>query len=1085
MRCSKCGSENPASKKFCEDCGTPLEGRCAKCGAVTTVGKRFCGECGAPLDATALITVQPQERRLTGERRHLTVLFCDLVGSTEIAARLDPEEWRETVAAYHRAAAEAITRYGGYVAKYLGDGVMAYFGWPAAHDDDAERAARAGLAILGAIEQLNERSGGTRPTLSARIGIDSGAVVVGAGAGEEADIFGDTPNVAARVQNAAEPNSVLITGATHRLVSGLFVVEERGAHELRGVARPIELYRVVRPSGMRGRLAAAAAVHGMTPFVDREEEFHLLLNRWERSREGEGQVVMIVGEAGIGKSRLLHHFRERIATDAHTWLECAAAALFQNTPFYAIVDMLQQTFHFHAMQNIEHRLAALEGSLASAAMNLNESLPLIASVLGLPPSAKYPPSTLPPEQQRRRLLTALVAWTIGFAKAQPLVIATEDLHWADPSTLELTQLLVEQSAAAPLMLLYTARPEFRMQWPLRSHHTQLTLNRLSPRHVRMMVGQVAAQKALSEEMVAAVVERTSGVPLFIEELTRTVLEGGSTRLGTREVPVTLHDSLMARLDRLGAAKEVLQIGAVIGSEFSYELLQAVHAVSEQDLRAALLSLTDAELLYVRGIVPEATYQFKHALIRDAAYEALLKSRRRELHSRVADTIEQRFPALKKAHPEILAQHWSEAGEIERAIEEWARSGKMAEERHAFHEAQASYEQALALLTRLPESPARDQRELQFRNALVLMLHVARGWAAPETADAVERVNRLAEKSGDLRELVGSMVGRCLLAYIGGDYATAGALADHTLALAQHEGTHTNLAYVHMLQICICFQRGDLAGSEKYFAAGLEFFDDFRFRQNPNGGAIVVFGTAAWNAWMLGRVEVARQRMAKAMAAVNAANPHDLPWAEFHAAGLHALIREDEQVAALAPRVLELCEKHGFPNEAAFGRVYVGIALARSGRANEGVELIRKGIDELLKVGNRASVTALLTDLAEAQARGGATVAALETIEQALQFNPQEGVYRPRTLRLRGELRLAGRRTELAEADFRASLGLARTMGAKAWELQTTVSLARLLDSDGRRGEAQAMLAEIYSWFTEGFDTADLKDAKVLLDKLSE
>jgi predicted ATPase len=407
---------------------------------------------------------------------------------------------------------------------------------------------------------------------------------------------------------------VLITAATHRLVSGLFVVEERSAQTLRGIAQPLDLYRVIRPSGMRGRLAATAAVRGMTRFIDREEELRLLMNRWERVREAEGQVVTIVGEGGIGKSRLVQQFREQIAPDPHTWLECTTAPFFQNTPFYAIVDMLQQTFHWHSNQNVERRLAALEASLALAGLKLEEAVPLIASLLELPLDSKYPPLSMAPDQQRKRLLATIVAWTVGFAKAQPLVMATEDLHWADPSTLELLQLAVEQGATAPLMLLHTARPEFRMQWPFRAHHTQITLNRLSARNVRMMVAQVAAQNALSEDTISAVVERTSGVPLFVEELTRTVLESSGGSFSAHEIPVTLHDSLMARLDRLGTAKEILQIGAVIGGEFSYELLHAVHPIAEDALQHALLNLTDAELVYVRGIPPDASYLFKHALI---------------------------------------------------------------------------------------------------------------------------------------------------------------------------------------------------------------------------------------------------------------------------------------------------------------------------------------------------------------------------------------------------------------------------------------------------------------------------------------
>ena len=664
MRCQNCSAENPPDAKFCIQCATPFSHRCQKCGFENPSEARFCAQCGAPLDVAAPIRAEAEPNEdLTGERRHLTVLFCDLVNSTSIAAQLDPEEWREIVAGYHRAAAQAIERFGGHVAQYLGDGVMAFFGYPEAHDNDAERAARAGLAILDAMSKLNEHP--THPKLAARIGIDSGAVVVGAGAGGDADVFGDTPNIAARVQGAAAPDTVLVTADTHRLVSGLFVIEARGAQELKGIEQPVQLYRVIQPSGLRGRLETAAAAHALTPFVGREDELRSLMNRWERALDGEGQVALIVGEAGIGKSRLVQRFHEQIAGTPHTWVEAAAGAFFQNTPYYAVTEMLRELLAWRGDESAEEQLTQLETRLELAGLKPAEALPLIAPLLNLPMPAKYRPLSLSPEQQRRRLLATLVGWALGAARVQPVVIAIEDLHWADPSTLELLQLLVEQGATARLLLLYTARPEFRAQWPLRAHHTQLALNRLSSRNIRTMVEKVAAHetshRALTEETIATVVQRTAGVPLFVEELTRAVLERGEAKLTEREIPVTLRDSLMARLDRLGSAKEVIQVGAVIGGEFSYDLLHAIYPVAEEDLQRALRILADTELLYVRGIAPESTYLFKHALIRDAAYEALLKSRRKDLHRLVACTIDEKFPAFKKARPEVLARHWTEAG----------------------------------------------------------------------------------------------------------------------------------------------------------------------------------------------------------------------------------------------------------------------------------------------------------------------------------------------------------------------------------------------------------------------------------------
>jgi class 3 adenylate cyclase/tetratricopeptide (TPR) repeat protein len=1088
MRCSKCGTDNAAGSRFCTQCATPLGKRCPKCAHENISEAKFCAQCGAPLDSPPIPARAEAGEALAGERRHLTVLFCDLVGSTEIAAQLDPEEWRETVAGYHRAATEAVTRFGGHVAKYLGDGVMTFFGYPEAHDNDAERAARAGLAILDAIAKLNEPGGigssqSSSVKLSARVGIDSGAVVVGAGAGKDADVFGDAPNIAARVQAAAEPDTVLITAAVHQLISGLFVVEDRGAQALKGIERPIQLYRVIQPSGVRGRLEAVAAARGLTPFVGREDELRLLASRWEHVLDGEGQVALILGEAGIGKSRLVQRFREQIKGMPHTCVEAAAAPFFQNTPFYPVAAMLRELVAWSGDEPAEEQLAQLESQLTSAGLKPAEAIPLIAPLLNLPLTEKYPPSSLSPEQQRRRLLATLVEWVLGATRVQPLAIAIEDLHWADPSTLELIQLLVEQGARSRLLLVYTARPEFHAQWPLRAHHTQITLNRLSARNVREMIALVAARDALANETVDAVIERTSGVPLFVEELTRSVLEGGARPSG-REIPVTLHDSLMARLDRLGSAKEVAQIGAVIGGEFSYELLHAVHPIHEENFQLALRSLADAELLYVRGIAPDANYQFKHALIRDAAYEALLKSRRKELHRLVARTIDQKFPALKEAHPELLARHWTEAGETESAITEWSRAGKAAEARNAFAEALESYQQALALLNVLPESPERDHLELELTQSIVRMLEVTSGYSTPKTTDARLRAQALAEKSGDLTQLATWMIARGISANDAGDFAAAGMLADQALDLAVRGGSSAVLAHVYTLQLQTRHWRGDLAGAEKHFAAGLKFFDDPGFRQLPLV-AVVGFGHAAANAWTLGRADVARERMAQMVAAANGSNPFEVAFSTVFAAFLHISLREYGQAEALAAQAFELSEKIQIPQMSAFCRCALGSARAQLGHSTEGVALIIQGMAGLREIGTRVNDALVTTLLAAAQERDGAILDALETVEQALRTNPDELVSRPDALRMRGEIRLKLGDTKLGEADFREAIALARSMGAKVLELRATMSLAGLMAKQGRRDEAHTMLAEIYNWFTEGFDTADLKDAKALLDKLGE
>jgi tetratricopeptide (TPR) repeat protein len=682
------------------------------------------------------------------------------------------------------------------------------------------------------------------------------------------------------------------------------------------------------------------------------------------------------------------------------------------------------------------------------------------------------------------LMATLAEWILGTTRMQPLIVATQDLHWADPSTLELIQILVEQGATARLLLLYTARPDFRVEWPLRAHHTQINLNRLNVRDIRTMVREVAARKAMSDETIATVIERTGGVPLFIEELTRAVLESGDVRLPKRAIPATLHDSLMARLDRLGPAKEVLQLGAVIDGEFSYGLLHAVHPFGEEDLQHALQRLADAELLYVRGIPPHASYQFKHALIRDAAYGALLRSRRKELHRQVAHTLSEKFPELKETNPEVLARHWTEAGETERAIAEWSRAGMAAHARHAFREALDSYQRAVMLLGLLPESRERDLRELKIRQSLVKMLHLTKGYSAPETIDATERAAALAEKSGNLRELLNLMIATGVNALSSGDLPAAGANADQALELALREGSSSSLlGRVHALQMLVRYCRGDLAGVERHFTAGCKFFEDPGFRRVP-GGAAVIFGTASWNAWTLGRAAVAREREDQMMAAANRNDPYEMAFLSHFVAQLRVWTREYEQAEQWATRALELSEEHQFPWLAALSRSVLGQARVQLGRATEGVTLIRQGMASLLEIGSRYSITNIAASLAEAQQRDRTTTDALETFEQALQANPDELIYQPEILRLRGQSRLKLGDPELAEADFREAIALAQKMEAKAWELRATTSLARLLRSQSRRDEAHAMLSEIYGWFTEGFDTADLKDARALLDELS-
>jgi class 3 adenylate cyclase len=550
-----------------------------------------------------------------GERRHVTVIFCDLVDSTGISAKLDAEEWRDLVGAYLEAASAAVTEMGGKVAKKLGDGLMALFGYPLAQENDAERAVRAALAIQRSLTELNRKNDGTgRPALVARIAIDLGPVVVD-GTGE---IFGDLPNIAARAQALAEPGSVVVTARVQRQVAGLFVAEERGSHELKGVPEPVTLFRIVRASGGGRR----AGQRHLTPLVGREEELTTLTRRCERARQGDGQLVLIVGEPGLGKSRLVEEFHGRLREVPHTWGEWSCSQLLQNTPLHPIAEWGRLRFG-GADVPAEQRLTDLESSLAQVKLDPAENAPLLAPLLDIPlPQERA--STLAPEELRRRQLAAFTNWVIASARTHPLVLALEDAHWADPTMLDLLRGIAERGALAPLFVLMTARPEFRPPWNMRSHHATISLAPLERQQVQQMVGELAAGHALPKEVVEGVMERTGGVPLFVEEVTRLLLERGEQG-GIQAIPPTLHQSLTARLDRLGPAREVAQIGSVIGPDFSYALIRTVAALGDAALQTALERLAEADLLLVQGVPPESNYRFKHALIQDAAYENLLKS----------------------------------------------------------------------------------------------------------------------------------------------------------------------------------------------------------------------------------------------------------------------------------------------------------------------------------------------------------------------------------------------------------------------------------------------------------------------------
>jgi class 3 adenylate cyclase len=711
----------------------------------TDTGMEAVSPPAAPKRSPVAMPAVAPAAEVAGERRHVTVMFCDLVGSTSISAGLDAEDWRDLVGAYLDAASAAVTEMGGHVAKRLGDGLMALFGYPVAQENDAERAARAALSIHRSLAEINRKNAtASKPALNARVGIETGPVVVDA-AGE---IYGDAPNTAARVQTLAEPGMVVVTARVQHQVAGLFVAEECGSHELKGVPEPVTLYRLVRASGGGRR----SGQRHLTPLIGRDEEIAMLMRRWGRARQGEGQLMLIVGEPGLGKSRLVEELRIRLRDTPHTWTEWSCSQLLQNTPLHPIAEWGRQRFG-SADIPVERQLADLGSTLALIKIDPAENVPLLAPLLDIPlPKERLP--ALAPEEVRRRQLAAMTNWVIAGARSQPVVLALEDVHWADPTTVDFIRGIAERGAQAPLLLLVTARPEFRLPWGMRSHHTTISLAPLDRSQVQEMVAELSARHALSKQIIDGVAERTGGVPLFIEEVTRLLLERGEQG-GAQAIPPTLQQSLIARLDRLGPAREVAQIGSVIGRGFSYKLLKAIAGMDDAPLEAALEKLSDADIVLVQGALPESDYRFKHALIQDAAYENLLRSRRQVLHRRIAETLRDRFADRAAAEPEVLAHHFTQTGMTDAAIEWWGKAGDQALRRSAFQEAISHLGKAIEMAeksanttpqTTKPEvarARLHAQRRLKLQTSYGQAMIWSKGFGSEETKTAFLRAQELA------------------------------------------------------------------------------------------------------------------------------------------------------------------------------------------------------------------------------------------------------------------------------------------------------------------------------------------------------
>ena len=1112
MKCTSCGTVGREGQRFCEACGIALPKKCQGCGASASPSARFCGTCGSTFSDAApvpapLATPGPATPRLPieGERRQLTVLFADVVGATALSGRLDPEALRSLLLAYQQVCVECAERYGGNIHQYAGDGVLAYFGYPVAHDDDAERAVLAGLDIIQGTRRLAaERRERGEEEVFVRVGIHTGMVVVGEmGAGDTREVhaIGETPNVAARIQGEAAADSLCVSAATAQLLDRRFEIRSLGLRSLKGVAREIELFAVDAASlaaeSEPGRHAA--------PLIGREKELAHLEERWALACSGHGQAVLISGEGGIGKSRLLAAFRERAGCSEQSWRSLYCSPFYQNSALHPMVDLIERLIR-RGGGAAGDRSAALRRALENAGLGDEMTLALIASLVGLGSEHATVLDGLALDQRKRRTVDALIAWLDADARIAPLVVVIEDLHWVDASTRELLGTLLERIPDMPIMVLLTFRPEFIPAWALHGQISTLPLARLSSEHSALLALGVIGGKVLPAEVVEQVVRRTDGVPLFVEELTKSIVEGQAIAQGDAgvlriagpsrpiEVPASLRDSLTARLDRLGEAKIVAQMASVLGREFDYALLHAICELPPAELEQRLAALNRAEIIHQRGIPPRSHYVFKHALIQESAYDTLLKSTRVQYHRRAANAYSKEFAHVAQAHPELVAHHYSRALMPAQAIDYWQRAGEVAILRSGYSEAIAHLGAALEQLALLPESSERLRTELALRVKIGHPLLLVRGAKVPEAAENFERAVRISETLGDSPEGFMALWGDWLVMNSVSRVAEAARRSEQLVALAQRLGNEELVLQAHHSRWTLFYGMGDARISRADTLVGIRLYDPDKHRHHRHIYAghdpgVCACGTGANAAWLCGYADEAMQLADRAVTiGEEIEHPYSqviaLMWATLACHGIRNYLAARERAETLQ----QLCDRHGLPVWRGLGMIVSGACRTFAGETEFGLKLIAEGLVAQRQLGLGTWMGTLLATAAEAYIRAGDFGRALELLTEAMAHAEKSSarVLLPEVERLLAEVLLLTGKIDPAEGMVRieSAAAHARQQGALALEWRATMALARLYGDAGRQDEGRELLRRNYAAFTEGFTSPDLVQGRQLLDSMS-
>lgn len=1064
--------------------------RCAACDQDLPRAARFCPACGSAVRHEA----SPVASLL--ERRHLTVMFCDVVGSTGLSQVLDPEALHDVMRSYQTTCASEVAHHDGYVAQYLGDGILAFFGYPRAHEDDAARAVRAGLGVLERLHRLNEqvaRAHGVH--LSIRIAVHSGLIVLDArGPGpEEASALGHPMNVAARLQEAAEPDTLVVSDETRRLIEGRFVMKEVGQHRFRGLDYALRVHRVMQETGREERLDRIEG-GGLTPFVGRQEECAILRDLWERARSGTGQVALVRGEPGMGKSRLLRQLRGELRDGSVVWAEARCSAYHEHSAFYPVIHLIEESFEVGRGETPSFE--QVEESFRLSGLDLPQNVPIVAELLSLPVPNRYEPLSLTAEIKRERTFEVLLNWVLATARVQPAVFVMEDLHWADASSKRLLRMLAERTHEVPLLLLLTARPEYEPDWTPFEHETRLELQALERPHAEEMITCIAKGRVVPPETLKDLFRKTDGVPLFLEELTRATLESGligetaSPGVPGARIPTTLQDSLMARLDRLGPARGVAQLASVIGREFTREMLQAIHPGESGSLDHLLAQLIS------EGIVVEGTdsgdpeYAFRHSLIRDAAYESMLRRNRRGLHKRIAQTLLQRYPESVDNEPEILARHFQAAGLFDEALFYLNRAGERAMGRCAYEEALHHLEQGLAVLPQLEPAGERAHHELALRVTLGTVYFTTQGFGSEAVHSTFDRARAIHDDLGE--EITKEVLhGLWTYALVRCEDERAAALLPDFERLAQRTGDPVAALTGHSILGVYAFCTARYESARRHFELALPYHDTPEFerwaREYGYDGALHSYGYCASALWALGYPQRAVALCAELDAAAERRRtPHFESAALMWRASLARNRGEVELARRISSQLLGLAAEQRMPVAMALASVMLGWATAESGDPETGIQQIQGGIRLYDMAGISSSSYLYHGALAEAQLLASRVEEGLVSAERALTACLEHPLMRynlPSALRIQATL-LRRKSLPGAEQNLRRAIEEARSTGAVSFELEAALDLARMRLEDGKPGDAGDILAHVYGRFDEGHDTRPLQQAAELLGQLS-